>query len=58
MVLNEEILKLLRENNEMLKFIVACINRNNANADNENMNDFLMNVAANIISNKIGYNKY
>lgn len=53
----EELLQLTRENNYMLKQIIAYINRINANADNENNNDFIRNILANLISNTIDYNK-
>lgn len=38
----------------MLKEIIAYINYINAGADEENNNDFLRNVAANMISTAIG----
>lgn len=39
--------ELLEENNNMLKYIVNFINELKADKDNENMNDFIMNVIAN-----------
>lgn len=53
----EELLQLTRENNYMLKQIIAYINHINANADNENNNDFIRNVLANLVSNQIDYAK-
>lgn len=53
----EELLQLVKENNYMLKQIIAYINNINANADNENNNDFIRNILANLISNQIDYTK-
>ncbi len=53
----EELLQLTKENNYMLKQIIAYINHINVNADNENNNDFIRNILANLISNTIDYNK-
>lgn len=53
----EELLQLAKENNYMLKQIIAYINSINRNADNENNNDFIRNILANLISNTIDYNK-
>lgn len=53
----EELLQLTRENNYMLKQIIAYLNHISANADNENNNDFIRNILANLISNTIDYNK-
>lgn len=47
----EELLQLTKENNYMLKQIIAYINHINANADNENNNDFIRNILANLVSN-------
>lgn len=47
----DELLELTRENNKMLKQIIAYINYINSNANNENENDFVRNVIANLISN-------
>lgn len=53
----EELLQLTKENNYMLKQIIAYINHINANADNENNNDFIRNILANLVSNQIDYTK-
>lgn len=53
----EELLQLTKENNYMLKQIIAYINSVNCNADNENNNDFIRNILANLISNTMDYNK-
>lgn len=53
----EELLQLTKENNYMLKQIMAYINHINANADNENNNDFIRNILANLISNTIDLSK-
>lgn len=45
--------QLLRENNEMLKDIIAYINYVVAHGDQENRNDFLMDIAANLFANRI-----
>ena len=52
----DEILFLLRDNNRMLKEIIAYINLIDSKANEENNNDFLRNVLANLISNKIDNN--
>lgn len=49
----DELLKLTKENNEMLKQIIAYINYINGHASNENENDFIRNVIANLISNNL-----
>lgn len=49
----KEILKLLKDNNRMLKEIIRYINYINAHADAENNNDFVRNVVANLVSNRI-----
>lgn len=49
----EELLRLTKENNEMLKQIIAYINYINGNANNENENDFVRNVIANLMSNSL-----
>ena len=54
--MEKELLRLTRENNEMLKQIIAYINHMNRNADGENMNDFMRNIIANMISNKFELN--
>ena len=48
----EELIKLTRENNKMLKEIIKFINYYNSNQENEN--DFFRNVLANLVSN--GFN--
>lgn len=48
-----EILKLLKENNKMLKEIIRYINYINAHAETENNNDFVRNVVANLVSNRV-----
>lgn len=40
----------------MLKQIIAYINHMNRNADGENMNDFMRNIIANMISSKFELN--
>lgn len=54
----DKLLNITKENNKMLKQIVAYINFINKNHDNENNQDFMMNVVANIISNKFPFNKF
>lgn len=49
----KEILELLKDNNRMLKEIISYINYINAHADAENNNDFVRNVVANLVSNRI-----
>ena len=49
----EELLRLVQENNLMLKQIIAYINGVNAQANIENENDFIRNVIANLISTSI-----
>ena len=53
----KELLQLVKENNYMLKQIIAYINKINANADSENNNDFIRNILANLISNSIELNR-
>lgn len=52
----DEIIYLLRDNNRMLKEIIAYINLINSKAEEENNYDFLRNILANLISNKINNN--
>lgn len=52
----DEIIHLLRDNNRMLKEIIAYINLINSKAEEENNYDFLRNMLANLISNKIDNN--
>lgn len=49
----EELLRLTKENNEMLKQIIAYINHISSNANNENETDFVRNIIANLISTTI-----
>lgn len=49
----KEILEVSRDNNRMLKEIIKYINYVNAHADTENTNDFVRNVVANLVSNRI-----
>lgn len=51
----EELLQLTKENNYMLKQIIAYINSINRNADNENNNDFIRNILANLVSNTVDF---
>lgn len=51
----QELLKLTKENNIMLREIIAYINHITANADNENMFDMFRNVLANLISNRLTF---
>lgn len=46
----EELLRLVQENNLMLKQIIAYINGVNSQANIENENDFIRNIMANLIS--------
>ena len=55
----DKLLKLAEENNQLLKNIIGYIKYKISMANNENMNDFSMNVLANIISNQLeNKNKY
>lgn len=55
----DKLLKLAEENNQLLKNIIGYIQYKISMANNENMNDFSMNVLANIISNQLeNKNKY
>lgn len=49
----KQLLKETHENNIMLKEIIKIINTYIANHNNENDNDFIRNILANLISNKI-----
>lgn len=49
----QELIELTKENNRMLKEIIKYINYTIQHADTENMNDFGMNVIANLLSNRI-----
>lgn len=48
----DEVLRLLRENNMMLRAICNFIYEHQKNKENEDSKDFVMNVIANIISNR------
>ena len=52
----DEILFLLGDNNRMLKEIIAYINMIDSNRVNENNDDFIRNILANLISNQIDGN--
>lgn len=52
----DEILKLLKENNDMLRMILSFIALKEFGAVSENNDDFIRNVLANLISNKIENN--
>lgn len=55
----DKLLMLTEENNQLLKNIIGYIQYKISMANNENMNDFSMNVLANIISNQLeNKNKY
>lgn len=56
--MNDELLKLTRENNDMLKQIIVYINSINSQSSiaNDDIKNFVINVIANIISNN-GYCK-
>ena len=49
----EELLRLVQENNLMLKQIIAYINGVNSQANTENENDFVRNIIANLISSSL-----
>ena len=51
----DKLLRIEKENNKMLRYIVKYINHNLYREHNEELEDFGRNVLANIISNK--YNK-
>lgn len=53
----QELLNLTRDNNRMLKEIIAYINLKESQANKENDDDFFRNVVANLISNSIGFNR-
>ena len=48
-----ELLRMVTENNIMLKSIVKYLSDQNHNADSENFNDFIRNIMANMISTNI-----
>ena len=45
-----ELIRMVTENNIMLKGIVKYLSDQRTNADNENFNDFIRNIMANMIS--------
>ena len=51
----EQLIKETHENNIMLKEIIKAINAYILNHNNENQNDFCMNVLANLISNNVDF---
>lgn len=51
--MDKELLRLTKENNKMLKQIIAYINYINSKAESENENDFVRNVIANLMSNSL-----
>ena len=51
----EQLIKETHENNIMLKEIIKAINTYILNHNNENQNDFCMNVLANLISNNVDF---
>ena len=53
----EDINDTVCENNAMLKQIVSVMNKHIANSNAENINDFGMNVLANLISNNVDLSK-
>ena len=52
----DELLFYLKDNNRMLKEIIAYINLIETKANDENNNDFIRNILANLISNQIDRN--
>ena len=51
----QELLKLVKENNIMLRQIIAYLNKQILGADGENFNDMIRNVLANLISNRLTF---
>ena len=45
-----ELIRMTAENNYMLKSIIKYLSDQHINADNENFNDFIRNIVANMIS--------
>lgn len=56
--MDEELYRLVKENNIMLREIIAYLNQQTLNADKENVNDFIRNVFANMISSNFELNKF
>lgn len=48
-----QLIKMVAENNYMLKSIVSYLGNQRNNADSENFNDFIRNIMANMISTNI-----
>ena len=48
-----ELIRMVTENNIMLKSIVKYLSDQHTNADSENFNDFIRNIMANMISNNM-----
>ena len=48
-----ELIRMVTENNIMLKSIVKYLSDQRTNADSENFNDFIRNIMANMISNNM-----
>lgn len=48
----EELFRIEKENNKMLRYIIRYINYVESNASQENINDFGRNVLANMFSNR------
>lgn len=53
--MSEEQDRLLRENNQMLKYICSYINYRMQNGSNELFENFIVNLAADRLGNKMGY---
>lgn len=53
----KQLVRETHENNKMLKSIIKAINTHIAHHPQENRNDFLMNVLANLISNGVDLSK-
>lgn len=49
----DELIYLTKENNKMLRQIIRYLNYISFNSENENNNDFIRNVIANIVSNRL-----
>lgn len=48
-----ELIRMVTENNIMLKSIVKYLSDQRTNSDSENFNDFIRNIMANMISNNM-----
>lgn len=53
----QELLRLVYDNNRMLREIIAYTNLKESQADNENNNDFFRNIIANLISSGLTLDK-